>query len=416
MAEGGYSMTGEISHMDIQSGAGKKRERKLENIRMNLEAYVDDMVIKSNDEKMLLADVAETFDNLRRINMKLNLKKCSFGVEEGKFLGYMVTSEGIQANLKKMKAIADMQSPRTLKEIQSLSGKLAALNRYLARSAERSLPFFDTLKSITKENMDEYWWTEEAEKSFQEMKKVIMEFPLLTTLKKEEMMYVYLASATEARNYAPLEKLALSLLHMSRRLRRYFEAHPIKVISDQPIKQILSKVQVSGKLAKYSIELGSYNITYEPRNAIKGQVLADFLSEAPVGTKSEGSGAGLVLISPSGMEFTYALCLNFTRTNNEVAYEALVAGLRLAAKMQVQAIDVKANYVIREIHMGACEMHYGTRSVVAKVIRRGYYWPTMHIDAVNEIWKRDSCQIHAPVPKLLKTLMTSIMALWPFYQ
>ncbi|GJU75982.1 hypothetical protein Tco_1273052 [Tanacetum coccineum] len=77
---------------------------------MNLEAYVDDMVIKSNYEKMLLADVAETFDSLRGINMKLNLKKCSFGVEEGKFLGYMVTSEGIQANLKKMKAIADMQS------------------------------------------------------------------------------------------------------------------------------------------------------------------------------------------------------------------------------------------------------------------------------------------------------------------
>ncbi|GJR02795.1 reverse transcriptase domain-containing protein [Tanacetum coccineum] len=64
-------------------------------IGRNLEVYVNDMVIKSNDEKMLLADVAETFDNLRRINMKLNPKKCSFGVEEGKFLGYMVTSKGI---------------------------------------------------------------------------------------------------------------------------------------------------------------------------------------------------------------------------------------------------------------------------------------------------------------------------------
>ncbi|GKE64732.1 reverse transcriptase domain-containing protein, partial [Tanacetum coccineum] len=79
-------------------------------IKRNLEAYVDDMVIKSNDEKVLIADIAETFDNLWRINMKLNPKKCSFGVEEGKFLGYMVTSEGIQANPKKTKAIADMQS------------------------------------------------------------------------------------------------------------------------------------------------------------------------------------------------------------------------------------------------------------------------------------------------------------------
>ncbi|GKF56287.1 reverse transcriptase domain-containing protein, partial [Tanacetum coccineum] len=67
-------------------------------IGRNLEAYVDDMVIKSKDEKDLLEDIAETFENLKAINMKLNPKKCSFGVEEGKFLGYMVTSEGIRAN------------------------------------------------------------------------------------------------------------------------------------------------------------------------------------------------------------------------------------------------------------------------------------------------------------------------------
>ncbi|GKB51089.1 reverse transcriptase domain-containing protein [Tanacetum coccineum] len=373
MADGGYSTTGEISHMDIESDKGKKGGQKLENpqIGRNLEAYVDDMVIKSNDEKMLLAGVAKTFDGLRRINMKLNMKKCSFGVEEGKFLGYMVTFKGIQANQKKTKAIADMQSPQTLKEMKSLSGKLAALNRFLAWSAERSLPFFDTLKIITKENKDEYQTLDESE-----------------------------------RNYAPLEKLALSLLHMSRRLRRAKEKDTTK---------------------KWTL----------------------FTNGA---SNSKGSGAGLVLISPSGIEFTYALRLNFTSTNNEAEYKALLARLRLAAKMQVQAIDVKnearalrmkinqyvmeggipfkkgylvpmmrcvgplqANYVIREIQIGACGMNYGTRSVVANIIRQGYYWPTMHRDARNEIQKCDSCQIQ-PVPKLPKNLMTSIMDLWPFYQ
>ncbi|GJY50089.1 reverse transcriptase domain-containing protein [Tanacetum coccineum] len=100
-------------------------------IGKNLEVYVDDMVVKSKSEREMLADIAETFDNLRRINMKLNPKKCSFGVTEGKFLGYMVTSEGIRANPMKTKDIAEMQSPKTWGEMQSLARKLAALNRFL---------------------------------------------------------------------------------------------------------------------------------------------------------------------------------------------------------------------------------------------------------------------------------------------
>ncbi|GKF75305.1 hypothetical protein Tco_0224749, partial [Tanacetum coccineum] len=110
----------------------------------------------------------------------------------------MVTSKGIRANPKKTKAIADMKSPRTLKEMQSMSGKLVALKRFLSRSAEKSLPFFETLKEIMKENKDEYRWTESAEKAFQEMKKVIVELPLLTTPVKEETLYVYMAAVTEA--------------------------------------------------------------------------------------------------------------------------------------------------------------------------------------------------------------------------
>ncbi|GJY61731.1 reverse transcriptase domain-containing protein [Tanacetum coccineum] len=301
-------------------------------IGRNLEAYVDDMVVKSKDEKMLLADIAETFDNLRRINMKLNLKKCSFGVEEGKFLGYM--------------------------EMQSLSGKLAALKRFLAKSSERSLPFFNTLKNITKENKHEYRWTKEAEEDFQQMKKLIMDLLSLTPPWEKETLYAYLTVSAEAvsavlltdrkgrqclvqyvsrtlneaeRNYAPMEKLAISLIHMTRRLRRYFEAHPVKVITDQPIKNILNNTETSGKLAKYAVELGAYNITFMPRNAVKGQVLADFLSEAPEGENEDG------------IEYAYALRLTFTSTNNEAEYEALLAGLRIARQMNISNIEVKVD-------------------------------------------------------------------------
>ncbi|GJV27762.1 reverse transcriptase domain-containing protein [Tanacetum coccineum] len=169
-----YTEQGTYCYMKMPFGlknAGATYQRLVDStfqnqIGRNLEAYVDDMVIKSKDEKDRLADIAETFKNLKAINMKLNLKKCSFGVEEGKFLGYMVTLEEIKENPKKTKAISNLTSPKTLKEMQSLSGKLASLNRFLAKSAERALPFFNTLKNITKENKHEYRWTPEAEEAF----------------------------------------------------------------------------------------------------------------------------------------------------------------------------------------------------------------------------------------------------------
>nr|GEV71175.1 reverse transcriptase domain-containing protein [Tanacetum cinerariifolium] len=213
----------------------------------NLEAYADDMVIKSNDEKALLADIAETFDNLKKINMKLNMKKCSFDVEEGKFLSYMVTSKGIRMNPKMTKVLVDLQSPRTLKEMRSLSGMLVALNMFMAKSIERSLHFFNTLRNIMKENKHEYKWTPKAEKAFEQMKKLILSLLSLTSPFPNETMYAYLAVSIEVvsvvlityqkgrhclvhyvnrtlneaeKNYAPMEKLALSLIHITRRLRR----------------------------------------------------------------------------------------------------------------------------------------------------------------------------------------------------
>ncbi|GKB30143.1 reverse transcriptase domain-containing protein, partial [Tanacetum coccineum] len=120
--------------------AGKEIER-------NLKAYVDDMVIKSTSEEDMLQDIQETFDRCRSVNMKLNPKKCSFGVKEGLFLGQLITKQGIRANPSKVKAVTNLKPPRTLKEIQSLNGKLAALSHFLSKGAEKSLPFFKALKS-----------------------------------------------------------------------------------------------------------------------------------------------------------------------------------------------------------------------------------------------------------------------------
>ncbi|GJR18281.1 reverse transcriptase domain-containing protein [Tanacetum coccineum] len=298
------------------------------NIGRNLEAYVDDIVIKSNNEKMLLADVAETFDNLRKINMKLNPNKCSFGVEEGKFLGYM--------------------------EMQSLAGKLAALNRFLAKSAKRFLPFFNTLKNITKKNKHEYKWTIEAEEAFQQMKRCIMNLSSLTPPYPKETLYAYLAVSIEAvsfvlltnrkgkqnpvqyvsrtlneseRNYVLVENLALSLVHMTRRLRR-------NVVKGQVLADFITE-----KLGEEPPE----EYFRAPRVTPKKDVTEEWILFTDGASSSKGSGAGLVLIGPSGIEHTYAIRLTFDSINNEAEYEALLAGLRIAKQMNVQRLEARVN-------------------------------------------------------------------------
>ncbi|GJZ20164.1 reverse transcriptase domain-containing protein [Tanacetum coccineum] len=338
----------------------------------------------------MLRDIDETFRTLGKINMKLNPKKCTFGAVEGMFLAYMISPEGIKPCPDKTEGVLQLPSPRTIKEVQSLNGKLASLNRFLSKSVEKSLPLFKTLKKCIKKS--DFHWTPDAEQAFKQLKQHLSELPLLVAPKPKEELIVYLSASHGAisavlmtergtvqtpvyfvsralqgpeLNYTPMEKLVLSLVFAAKRLRRYFQAHPIAVITDQPIKQIISRPDVAGRLQKWSVMLGEHNITYRPRTSVKGQILADFLVEKPdesppdtsvVETPQEpwtlftdgsscvdGSGAGLILTSPEGTEFTYALRFQFTASNNEAEYEALIAGLRITAQMGVRNVHVSVD-------------------------------------------------------------------------
>ena len=115
-------------------------------IGRNVEVYIDDMLVKSKDETNHLGDLKETFSTLRKYNMKLNPAKCAFAISSGKFLGFMVSQRGIEANSDKVKAIIEVKSPKTVKEVQSLRGKVVALNRFVSRATEKCMPFFKVLK------------------------------------------------------------------------------------------------------------------------------------------------------------------------------------------------------------------------------------------------------------------------------
>ena len=115
-------------------------------IGRNVQVYVDDMLVKSLRENDHLDDLQETFDTFRSYNMKLNPSKYVFGVTAGKFLGFMVSQRGIEVNPEKVRAIMELEPSRTVKEVQSLNGKIVALNRFVSKATDKCLPFFHTLK------------------------------------------------------------------------------------------------------------------------------------------------------------------------------------------------------------------------------------------------------------------------------
>ena len=111
-----------------------------------MEVYVDDSIVKSKKSEDHVKDLAETFATLRKHQMKLNPKKCVFGVKSGKFLGFMVSKRGIDANPSKFKAALDLPEPKTKRDVQRLTGRMAALSRFISRASDKGLPLFKALK------------------------------------------------------------------------------------------------------------------------------------------------------------------------------------------------------------------------------------------------------------------------------
>jgi hypothetical protein len=115
-------------------------------IGRNVLTYVDDIIVKSTKQENHIADLEETFANFRQAGLKLNPEKCVFGVKKGKFLGCLVSTKGIEANLTKIEVILQMEPPSTKKGAQRLVGRLASLNRFISRSAKINMPLFEILK------------------------------------------------------------------------------------------------------------------------------------------------------------------------------------------------------------------------------------------------------------------------------
>ncbi|KAK0589524.1 hypothetical protein LWI29_015415 [Acer saccharum] len=186
-------------------------------------------------------------------------EKTAFVTERGKFLGYLVTQRGVEANLDQIRSIEDIESSRCIKDVQKLTGRVAALNRFISKSSERCHPFFNTLRKNKT-----FEWNDDCERALQDLKTYLKSPPLLSKPKDDETLLVYLAVSDTAvsvvlvreednnqhpvyyiskalldaeTRYSRLEKLALALVVTARKLRPYFQCHSIKVLTIYLLKE-----------------------------------------------------------------------------------------------------------------------------------------------------------------------------------
>ena len=212
-------------------------------IGRTVEVYINDMVVKSKQEMQHIDDLKRVFEVLRQYRQHLNADKCAFEVGIGKFLGYLITNQGIKANHDQIEVMKCLKPPSNPKGVPVLTGMLAALNRFISKFADRCRPFYQLLKK-----WKGFQWSEECERAFQELKEYLVREPMLIAPELGEDLFMYLSVSEHAvsvvllrdqrvqqpvyyisktlvdtkTRYLLLEKLVLALMHATWKLPHYF--------------------------------------------------------------------------------------------------------------------------------------------------------------------------------------------------
>nr|GEW06768.1 reverse transcriptase domain-containing protein [Tanacetum cinerariifolium] len=338
----------------------------------NIEVYVDDLVVKIHTEAEMVRDIEETFRTIRKVNMKLNPKKCSFGLAEGVFLGWLVVCGWVRCRAY------ILINPEGVEFTYALRFQFAASNN----EAEYEAPVAG-LRIATQIGVKNVQLNVDS--------KLVANQVLGTYVAKEDNMIKY--------------------LEIVKGLIRGFTTFSISQVPRSKNK----KADALSKIASTSFAHLSKQVLVEvlENKSIRGkEVTAVIVKEGPTWmTQSVDYLKEGILLGDEKEARKLRLKARQYELMEGVLYRRsfLTPWLRCVGPLQ-------ADYVMREIHEGSCSMHAGPRSIVAKAIWLGYYWPTMHKDACDMIRKCSDCQTHRPVARHPQQSLTPITAPWPFYK
>uniref|UniRef100_A0A2N9FDW4 RNA-directed DNA polymerase n=1 Tax=Fagus sylvatica TaxID=28930 RepID=A0A2N9FDW4_FAGSY len=362
-----------------------------------IEDYVDDIVVKSKKREDHLGILRKVFDRCRLYKLKMNPLKCAFGVSAGKFLGFLVHNRGIDVDPAKASAIATMKAPTSHKELKSFLGRLSYIRRFIPGLAAVTAVFTPLMKKGVP-----FIWSTACQQAFEKIQQIMTKLPTVCAPVPGRPLRLYLASNSEAigglvaqedeegterpiyyvsralkdaeTRYSGAERACLALIYASQRLRHYFLAHKIQLITkSHPIRSLLHRPVLSGRLAQWLLQLSQYEITTETPTAIKSQAIADLLAQFPgedsssishevpgeIGevlladladstwtlkfdgsSTSSSSGAGIVLAREDGKTIAKSFKLDFPCSNNASEYEAYITGLVIAHEMGIKHLRV----------------------------------------------------------------------------
>ena len=335
-----------------------------------VEIYIDDMVVKSGDFTKHLADQRKVLECTRKHGLKMNPKKCAFGVSAGQFLGFMVHQRGIEISRRSINAINKIATPTSKTELQSLIGKINFIRQFISNLSPKIRAFSLLLKLKADQ---EFLWGKEQQLALDEIKSYLTNPPVLILPQqgkpfrlylstdgmvigsaliqefegKERVIYYLSRRLVDAETrYSAIDKLCLSLSFSCIKLSHYLLLAECTVIcKDDVVQYMLSMPIMNGRIGKWSLALSEFDLRYESAKADKRQIMADFVTQHcgmvdaleivpwtlffDGSTCDRGAGIGIVLISPKGKKYKFSLPIVATSTNNQAEYQALVKGLEL---------------------------------------------------------------------------------------
>jgi ribonuclease HI len=437
--------------------------------------YLDDLTVFSKTDEEHLIHLKQTFEKCRRYGLSLNPKKSHFAMQEGKLLGHIVFKNGIKIDPKRVEAIQTISIPRNVKEIQAFLGTINFLRRFVPNFAEIVKLITGMLKKDSRVN-----WTAEAKASFEHIKKVISEAPVLTSpdYLKDFLIFSFASQHTIAAvllqkddegferpiaffskslrdaelKYDIMEKQAYAMVKALKAFRTYvLHSRIIAYVPTSVVKDILVQPDSDGKRGRWLAKIQEFDLEIKPTKLVKGKGLAKLLAESnlkalDINCLQEKDGDICVQepdhqTYPSKVEdkfvssswyrdiVFYLLNLRCPDGLTPAKYRTLklhsvkycISENQLFWKdplgfLLVCLVESETPRVIEEFHEGICGGHHAWRATAYKILRARYYWPKLFSDVNAKVRACYACQIFAGKQKLPALPLVPVKTEAPFQQ